>query len=158
LDLDEGKILEGKCSFGNMSKGKAILTSKRLVIFQKKGWINETWKKLVEIPLEEIVECYSESRTITGWYMKFRVKGGDWGMITFPSTGSNLLVGGVYGHEKSQKAVIDRWVTAINLAREKLQKKPEKPIDVLQLRFAKGEISKEEYEEMKKVLEGHLNE
>ena len=154
MDLNEERILEGNCSFGNMKKGKAILTSKRLVIFQKKGWIKESWKKLVEIPLEEIVECYSESRTFTGWFMKFRVKGGDWGMVTFPSTGANLLVGGVYGHEKSQKAVTDRWINAINLAKEQLNKETESPLEVLQLRFAKGEISKTEYEEMKKVLEG----
>ena len=86
--------------------------------------------------------------------MKFRVKGDDWGMITFPSTGANLLVNGIYGHDKSQKAVTDRWINAINLAKEKLQKKKENPLEVLQLRFAKGEISKAEYAEMKQVLEG----
>jgi hypothetical protein len=150
----EKKILEENCSFGNMSNGRIVLTSKKIVILQKKGLIKQSYKKLVEIPLEEIVEVFSEVRTLTGCYMKFRVKGGDWGMVRFPSTGANLLVDGLYGHDRSQKAVTDRWINAINIARKNNEKfEIEDPLKVLLLRFAKGEISKEEYEEMKKVLE-----
>ena len=110
---DEEKILEGSCSFGNMKQGRIILTSRKIVIFQKKGFINQSYKKIVEIPLEEIIECYSEIRAFTGCYMKFRVKGGDWGMIAFPSTGANLLVNGIYGHDKSQKAVTEEKASSL---------------------------------------------
>ena len=105
-----------------MNRGRIILTSKRIVIFQKKGWINQSYKQLVEIPLEEITEIYSEVRAITGCYMKFRIKGGDWGMVSFPSKGANLFMQGIYGHDKSQKAVTDRWVNAINIARKEKEK------------------------------------
>ena len=151
---DEKKILEEFCSFGNMKRGRIILTSKRLVIFQKKGLINQSYKKVTEIPLEEIAECYAEIRAITGCYMKFRLNDGDWGIVSFPSTGANLLLGGIYGHDKSQKSVTDRWVNAINMAKKDKEKsEAEDPLKLLQLRLAKGEISKEEYEELRKILD-----
>ena len=151
---DEKKILEENCSFGNVKRGRIILSSKRLVIFQKKGLISQSYEKVAEIPLEEITEVYSEVRAITGCYMKFRVKGGDWGMVSFPSTGANLFMGGIYGHEKSQKAVTDRWINAIKIARKDNEKsETQDPLKLLQLRLAKGEISKQEYEELKKLLE-----
>ena len=45
-------------------------------------------------------------------------------------------------------------IIVIILTHARRPKKGSNPLEVLQLRFAKGEISKAEYEEMKQVLEG----
>ena len=137
-----------------MNRGRIILTSKRLVIFQKKGLINQSYKKVVEIPLEEIAECYSDVSYMAGCRMKFCLTNGEEGMITFPSSGANLLLGGADSHVQSQKAHTDRWINAINMAKKDKEKsETEDPLKLLQLRLAKGEISKEEYEELKKLLD-----
>ena len=152
---DEKKILEESCSFGGVTaSGRIILTSKRLVIFQKKGFIKKSYKKLVEIPLEEIAECFTDVSALEGCRMKFRLTDGEEGMVRFPTNSSQLFLGTMNGMVQSQKAHTDRWVNAINMAKnDKEKSETQDPLKLLQLRLAKGEISIEEYEVLKKLLE-----
>ena len=63
-----------------------------------------------------------------------------------------LAFGSIYDFDQTKSSITDKWLLAIN------QQIPngfqENPLKLLQLRFVKGEISKEEYEEMNQVLEG----
>ena len=120
----------------------------------KENYEVKTKKQIAEIPLEEIVECYSDVSYLAGCRMKFRLTNGEEGMITFPSSGANLLLGGVDAHVQSQKAHTDKWINAINIAKkDKVKPETETPLKLLQLRLGKGERSKQEYEELKKLLE-----
>ena len=74
--------------------------------------------------------------------------------VTFKGDISSVLVFGLHGILGSTKSKSERWVHAIAFAKEGNKQKIETPLELLKLRFAKGEISKEEYAEMKQVLEG----
>ena len=49
------------------------------------------------------------------------------------------------------------WIFATPWGIQGERKKKDSPIDILKRRFANGEISKEEYEESKKILSTDIN-
>ena len=158
LEEDEDVILdEGIFGF----RKKLLLTNKRIIVQKAKGLFSVTWKTENEIPLSEIEEATewmdplsSQSSMILKLknkekiYFNFKLTDSEIAVSMLGETGSTLSI--------KSKAITDKYVTAIN---HQLNKKAEEnPLKILQIRFAKGEISKPEYEEMKQVLEGHLNE
>ena len=79
------------------------------------------------------------------------LKNGSKKRLCFSGKTSAFLLGSGYDFIQSQQSETQKWFLAIN------QQIPngfqENPLKLLQLRFAKGEISKKEYEEMKQGLE-----
>lgn len=49
-------------------------------------------------------------------------------------------------------AIFILWILASTIRSSSNKKKEETPLDILKKRFANGEISKEEFEEKKKIL------
>ncbi len=147
--LDEGPLGYRK---------KLILTNKRLLVHKGKGFFKVTWKIEQEIPLTKIEEATEHMDTFTSMSsLILKLKNKEKMNFRFKLTDSQM-VGSMFGGDAGSmmtikvKAVTDKYVTAIN---HQINKKTEEnPLKLLQLRFAKGEISKEEYEEMKQVLEG----
>lgn len=63
LQKDERIILdEAKIAF----RDKIILTNKRLIILQPKGFLSSTFVKSYEIPLSNILEAYTDIDGFTG--------------------------------------------------------------------------------------------
>ena len=80
------------------------------------------------------------------------LKNGSKNRLCFSGKASAFLIGSGYDFIQSQQSETQKWFLAIN---QQIQKGfQENPLKLLQVRFAKGEISKAEYEEMKQVLEG----
>ena len=148
---DDEIILLDDCSLG--LREKMVLTNKRIIVQKGKGIFCVTWKNENEIPLGEIEECYSDVNFVDGCALRIRLKNNKEVSFVFQGKIDSMLTDGFNTYTQMQKGKSDRWIIAINQAREKIEQKPEKPLEVLQLRFAKGEISKAEYEGMKQVLE-----
>ena len=64
-----------------------------------------------------------------------------------------LIIAGIYFFGAFFDAVTAFLSEIIQINRKKREPKVEDPIKILKIRYAKGEIKKEEYEEMKKTLE-----
>ena len=150
---DNDKILEGICAL-NRKAGKLVLTNKHLIFLKKSGFLSTKYEKNSEVALDEIAECFSDISYLGGCKMIIKFKDGKKGVITFPGSGTQLLFGGIDSHVQTQKAQSDRWISAINNAKQKtdLNSKNNDPLHLLQIRYARGEISKAEYEEMKEVI------
>lgn len=150
LDTNERKILEDKGYFkGNR---KILLTNNRLIFLRKKGFFGDYKLFEREIPLTDISECTLEKSSLEGNKIKIKLKNGESHFLIFPAKLSALAFGSIYDFDQTKSSITDKWLLAIN---QQIQKGfQENPLKLLQLRFAKGEISKEEYEEMKQVLEG----
>ncbi len=150
LAANERKILEDKGYFEGTRK--ILLTNKRLIFFKKKGFFGDFSLLDCEIPLTNIVECTLEKSTLEGNKIKIKLKNGENHFLIFPAKLSALAFGSIYDSGQTKSSITDKWLLAIN---QQIQKGfQENPLKLLQLRFAKGEISKAEYEEMKQVLEG----
>jgi len=149
LDTNERKILEDKGYFkGNR---KILLTNKRIIFFKKKGIFGDYNLFDSELPLTNIAECTLEKSTLEGNKIRIQLKNGENHFLIFPAKLSALAFGSVYDFDQTKNSVTDRWLLTIN---HQIHKKfQENPLKLLQVRFAKGEISKTEYEEMKQVLE-----
>jgi hypothetical protein len=145
-------ILEGDCAIG-LDRMKVVLTNTSLIFFQKIGVFRTKYKKIEETPLEEIKECYVSSGAFSGGTMQIVRKDGKKLEVSFGADTSSLLLGDYAEIQGSAKSKSERWVNAINLAKAKLGHDETDPLQLLKIRYAKGEISKTEYEEMKKVLE-----
>jgi hypothetical protein len=154
LEEDEDVILDDGI-FG--FRKKLVLTNKRIIVQKAKGLFSISWKTENEIPLSEIEEAtewMDPLSSLSSMILKFKNKEKIY--FNFKLTDSEIAVSmlGETGSTLSikSKAITDKYVTAIN---HQLNKKAEEnPLKILQIRFAKGEISKEEYEEMKRVLDG----
>jgi len=152
LEEDENVLLDG----GPLGyRKKLILTNKRLLVHKGKGFFNVTWKIENEIPLSKIEEATEDMDTFTSYSrLVLKMKNKEKMNFGFKLTDSQMLssFGDTSTMNLKIKAITDKYVTAIN---HQINKKVEEnPLKLLQIRFAKGEISKEEYEEMKQVLEG----
>ncbi len=150
---DEENFLEQKCHF-RITRGKLVLTRKSLTFFREKGLFNITYEKDTEILLEEIKECYTNSGAFTGGTMQIIQKNGKETNVTLKGDISAFFVFGLHGILGSEKSKSERLVNAITFAKKGNIPENENPLEFLQLRYVKGEISKAEYVEMKKVLEG----
>ena len=149
LAANERQILEDKGYFEGTRK--ILLTNKRLIFFKKKGFFGDFNLLEREIALTDISECTLEKSSLEGNKIKIRLKNGKSHFLIFPAKLSALAFGSVYDFDQTKSSITDKWLLAVN---QQIQKGvQENPLKLLQLRFAKGEISKEEYEEMKKVLE-----
>ena len=150
LDDNERQILEDKGYFEGTRK--ILLTNKRLVFFKKKGLFGDFNTLEREIPLTEISDCTLKKSSLEGNKIKINLKNGERHFLIFPAKLSALAFGSIYDFDQTKSSITDKWLLAIN---QQIQKGfQENPLKILQLRLAKGEISKEEYEEMKQVLEG----
>ena len=123
---------------------------------QGKGVFNVKWIIEKEIPLIQIEEATEEMDTFTSYsHLIIKMKNEEKLTFTLGLTDSQVLSATI-GDTGSMipikvKAITDKYMTAIN---HQINKKAgEIPLKLLQIRFAKGEISKSEYEEMKKVLQ-----
>ncbi len=150
LATNERQILEDKGYFEGTRK--ILLTNKRLIFFKKKGFFGDYNLFEREIPLTDISECTLEKSSLEGNKIRIQLKNGENHFLIFPAKLSALAFGSIYDFDQTKSSITDKWLLAINQQIPKnLQ---ENPLNILQLRFAKGEISREEYEEMKQVLEG----
>lgn len=128
------------------------LTNKRLLFLRDN-------KITYEIPINNIKEAYRDAALSGNPIIKLDLKNGSRISIVFaPFTKTSIIrfaAIGVYNlpHflEKSRSEV-DRWLRAINDARE-LEEVENGALEIAQKRLARGEISIEEYEELKKRLE-----
>ena len=147
---NERQILEDKGYFEGTRR--ILLTNKRLIFFKKKGVFGDFNLLEREIPLNDISECTLEKSSLEGNKIKIQLKNGKSHFLIFPAKLAALAFGSVYDFDQTKSSITDKWLLAIN---QQIQKGvQENPLELLQLRFAKGEISKEEYEEMRQVLEG----
>ena len=64
-----------------------------------------------------------------------------------------LIIAGAYFIKALVNALSGFIGEMLRINTEKKNQEVENPVKILKIRYAKGEISKEEYEEMKKVLE-----
>jgi len=156
VELEEGETVildEGPIGF----RKKLVLTNKRLFVYKGKGVFSVKWMIEDGIPLNEVEEATEEMDTFTSYsHLIVKMKNKEKLTFTFGLTDSQMLSASI-GDTSNEitikvKAITDKYMAAIN---HQINKKAEEnPLKVLQIRFAKGEITKEEYEEMKKVLEG----
>ena len=128
----------------------------RLIVYKGKGVFNVKWIVEQEIPLNQIEEATEEMDTFTSYsHLIVKMKNKEKLTFTFGLTDSQVLSASIGDTSNvitiKVKAITDKYMAAIN---HQINKKVgENPLKLLQIRFAKGEISKEEYEEMKQVLE-----
>ena len=162
LEEDEEVVLDNGI-FGSMER--LVLTNKRLLL--QTGtlyFFRVSWETQHEIPLSDIEEAYAEMGDFLSLStLNVRLKNKEVICFSFKLKGSQMLATmGNHGIMITKvKAITDEYVTAINnRIKEKPQGKQsgkENPLHLLQIRYAKGEISKEEYEEMRQVLEEGKN-
>jgi len=140
---NERHILEDMGYFeGNR---KILLTNTRLVFFKKKSVFGNYNVIEREISLTAISECTLEKSSSKRNKIKIQLKSGKNHFLI-------LAFGSTLDFSETKSAITDKWLLGIN---QQIQKDfTDNPLKLLQLRFVKGEISKEKYEEMKKVLEG----
>lgn len=153
LEEDETVILdEGLIGF----RKKLVLTNKRLFEYKGKGVFTVKWVIEKQIPLSEIEEATQEMETFTSMVtlvlkmkdetkISYQLKLSDSQLLSAQLGGGDMIIVKV-------KAITDKYVTAINHQITKTDKL--NPLDILKLRLAKGEITKEEYEELKQILKG----
>ena len=147
---NERQILEDKGYFEGTRK--ILLTNNRIIFFKKKGFFGDFNLLEREIRLTDISECTLEKSSLEGNKIKIQLKNGKSHFLIFPAKLSALAFGSIYDFGQTKSSITDKWLLAIN---QQIQKNiQENPLNTLQLRFAKGEISKSEYEEMKQVLKG----
>ena len=152
----ERKILEGKCELEFHGVRNLILTNKRLIFLGKKSIFSKYDTLDIAIPLEDVLQFNLDKGWLSGNEAILELKNGSKKRLCFSGKASAFLIGSGYDFIQSQQSETQKWFLAIN---QQIQNGfQENPLKLLQLRFAKGEISKEEYEEMRQVLEGHLNE
>ena len=154
MSLEEGerKILEGKCEFESHGLRNLILTNKRLIFLGKKSIFGKYDTLDIAIPLENVLQFTLDKGWLSGNEAILELKNGSKSRLCFSGKASAFLIGSGYDFIQSQQSETQKWFLAIN---QQIHKGfQDNPLKLLQLRFAKGEISKEEYEEMKQVLEG----
>jgi hypothetical protein len=107
LDTDEAILLEGECSFGPPGTKYMILTKKRIMFLEKMGFWGKYDSIYREIPLNDILECYTSLDPLAVAYasLRLRLKNGEERQIFF---------GGLFVNALERKNRIDRWVNAIN--------------------------------------------
>ena len=150
LQDDETMILEDKGYFEGTRK--ILLTNKRLIFLKKKGLFGDFILFEREIPVTDISECTLVKSSLEGNKIEIQLKNGKSHFLVFPAKLSALAFGSVYDFDQTRSSITDKWLLAIN---QQIHKKiQENPLEVLKLRFPKGEISKADYEEMKQVLGG----
>ena len=147
-------LLEEDCIYRVIYHGKLVLTNNTLTFLEKKGVFHKSYEKMFDIPLEEIEECYSDNSYVHDWVLRLRLKNDKEVYFEFPPGLVNALTSTYNLNAPIEKAKTDRWVNAIIQAKGKNKHNSKNPLELLKIRFAKGEITKEQYEEMKKVLEG----
>lgn len=149
LEEDEKLILDAKGNFeGNK---KIILTSKRIILFEKKELFGDYNFLDREIPLIDISECTLDKSSLEKNKIKIQLKSGKKHFLVFPDKLSALAFGSNYDFNQIPSEITDKWLLAIN---QQIHKKvQENPLKLLQVRFIKGEISTAEYEKMRKVIE-----
>jgi len=158
LEEDEEVILDNGI-FGTMER--LVLTNKRLLLQTGTGALfRVSWETQHEIPLSNIEEAYSEMGTFLSLsILNVRLKNKEVICFSFKLTGSQMLsTMGNHGIMVTKvKEITDEYVTAINnRIKEKSHEKQsgkENPLHILQIRYAKGEISQDEYKKMKETLE-----
>lgn len=153
-------------------KGRLTITKTKLVFTERKGVsLMEMGDFEVEIPLHSIFHAAIHSKEYIDKKMVALV--GLWAVV-FPTTQKLLVIEHKDKFDVKQTTAFDflkdaddkKKVKATRIIQENI-KKPDKeekishspksntenPLNILKIRFAKGEISKEEYLDMKKILE-----
>jgi hypothetical protein len=117
LQKDERIILdEAKIAF----RDKIILTNRRLIILQPKGFLSSTFVKSYEIPLSNILEAYTDMDGFTGnSSVILKLRNGEKKELKFDPGAAATLLGPVTRMQLVLNAITDRWVNTINRAIDK---------------------------------------
>jgi len=133
--------------------GFLTLTTDRLYFKRKKGIFTKEYESIFNISLKQILSC---SATKELGCSRLIIRYNDDGIIrTIKFGGTKVLQEPVLlSMGKPADTLFSEWSTAITNAREKNidKKDAEDPIKILKTRYAKGEITKKEFEEMKRDL------
>jgi hypothetical protein len=110
LEKDESIILdEAKIAY----RDKIILTNKRLIILQPKGFLSSTFVKRYEIPLDSILEAYTDISGI-GWSkMIVKLRNGEKKEFGF-DIGAVTLLNTLAQTQSHTNAITEKWVYTIN--------------------------------------------
>jgi hypothetical protein len=135
---------------------KLVLTDKRLLVQKGKGMFNITWvfENDYQILLSDIEEATVEMDTFTSASILVLKLNNQKKIIIRIGLSDSQLFSSMLGGLQSigpikLKAIVDKYMNAIN---HRIHKTDDHLLQILQTRFVKGEISKTEYEEIKKVL------
>jgi hypothetical protein len=147
----------GHTDYGDRTLGYILLKPDSIAFKTGLGSLHEM---NVEIPIEQVkgIEIKTGKEiTFTRWFLigvwsiLFKKKR-EYLVLTYEDS-SDILQRLVFDFEQKEK-MYDLHRLAVSLRKKKeVPEETENPLKVLQIRFAKGEISKEEYVEMKKTLE-----
>ena len=147
---NERQILEDKGYFEGTRR--IVLTNKRMLFFKKKGFFGDYSTFERELPLEDVSSCTLIKSSVDGNQIKSNLNNGKSHFLVFPAKLTALAFGSIYDFDQTKSSITDKWLVAIN---QQLNNKSEaSPLDVLKLRLAKGEITKKEFEELKRTVEG----
>ncbi len=112
---------------GNLGYHKrVILTDKRLIFEEGKGFFKVTWVKESEIFIDEIEETYIEMDSFTALEtLKIKKKNGEFIDLQFKLSDSQMLGAGIEsdalaGMSIRQHSINERWINAINRQLSKL--------------------------------------
>jgi hypothetical protein len=122
--LSEGEeIIFDDGNLGNNEK--LVLTNRRLIFLQSKGWINKTYEKKDEIPIQDIESAHSDPKQRS---IVLQYKNGEKDLIGFAvSTGAEDWIMGTQPDTLfiRLQSTIDRWVSQINTLASGTRKLPD---------------------------------